>query len=97
MARYSIRWLYTSAMVLFLVGSAVCATASTSHALIGGRAISGLGSSGIMIGAFSLVPFVTPAAKRPIVLGLLGVCRGLALTAGPLIGGALTESVSWRW
>ncbi|KAK9860171.1 Sucrose/H+ symporter [Penicillium brevicompactum] len=97
MARYSIRWLYTSAMVLFLAGSAVCGAAPTSNALIGGRAISGLGSSGIMIGAFSLVPFIAPTAKRPMILGLIGACRGLALTAGPLIGGALTERVSWRW
>lgn len=97
MARYSIRWLYTSAMVLFLAGSAVCASAPSSAVLIGGRAISGLGSSGIMAGAFSLVPIIAPPAKRPMVLGLLGVCRGLAITAGPLIGGALTERVSWRW
>ncbi|KAJ4296096.1 hypothetical protein N0V88_004798 [Collariella sp. IMI 366227] len=67
------------------------------YALIAGRAVSGLGSSGLLVGAYSLVPFLAPPAKRPILLSFLGVARGLAVTFGPLIGGALTERVSWRW
>jgi Arabinose efflux permease len=45
----------------------------------------------------SLVPFIAPPAKRPIMIGLISASRGLATTFGPLIGGALTERVSWRW
>lgn len=96
-ARYPIRWIYTAAVFFFLVGSAVSASAPNSSALIAGRAIAGLGSSGILVGAFSLVPFIAPPAKRPIFLALIGAARGVAATCGPLIGGALTERVSWRW
>lgn len=84
-------------MVLFLVGSAVCGAAPNSPALIVGRAIAGLGCAGLLVGAFSLVPFIAPPAKRPIMIGLISASRGLATTFGPLIGGALTERVSWRW
>ncbi|KAJ5979471.1 MFS toxin efflux pump [Penicillium viridicatum] len=96
-ARYSIQWLYSISMVLFLVGSAVCGAAPNSPALIVGRAIAGLGCAGLLVGAFSLVPFIVPPAKRPIMIGLISASRGLATTFGPLIGGALTERVSWRW
>lgn len=54
-------------------------------------------SSGLLVGAFSLVPFLAPPAKRPILLSFMGTTRGLAVTFGPLIGGALTERASWRW
>ncbi|KAJ5197645.1 MFS toxin efflux pump [Penicillium cf. viridicatum] len=96
-ARYSIQWPYSISMVLFLVGSAVCGAAPNSPALIVGRAIAGLGCAGLLVGAFSLVPFIAPPAKRPIMIGLISASRGLATTFGPLIGGALTERVSWRW
>ncbi|KAL4893727.1 MFS general substrate transporter [Aspergillus ambiguus] len=97
LARYSIRWIYSVAMFLFLVGSAVCGSAPNSHALIIGRAVAGLGCAGLLVAAFSLVPFLVPPRKRPIVMGLLSATRGLATSCGPLIGGALTEKVSWRW
>lgn len=84
-------------MVLFLVGSTVCGAAPNSPSLIVGRAIAGLGCAGLLVGAFSLVPFLAPPAKRPIMLSLISASRGLATTCGPLIGGALTEKVSWRW
>ncbi|CAI7605806.1 unnamed protein product [Penicillium palitans] len=96
-ARYSIQWLYSISMVLFLVGSAVCGAAPNSPALIVGRAIAGLGCAGLLVGAFSLVPFIAPPAKCPIMISLISASRGLATTFGPLIGGALTERVSWRW
>lgn len=59
-ARYSICWIYGAAMVVFLVGSAVCGAAPNSLALIAGRAIAGFGSSGLLVTAFSLVPSLAP-------------------------------------
>jgi len=95
--RYSLRWIYSIAMLLFTIGSAICASAPRSSILILGRAISGLGASGLLIGAYSLVAHIAPPAKRPTLFGLFSASRGIAVTCGPLIGGALTESVSWRW
>lgn len=96
-ARYPIRWIYSASMLLFLVGSAVCGSAPNSPALIAGRAIAGFGCSGLLVGAFSLVPFLAPTPKRPILLSFMSVARALAATCGPLVGGALTQRVSWRW
>ena len=94
---YPIQWSYSVAMLLFLVGSAVCGAAPNSPALIVGRAIAGLGSSGILIGTFSLIPYLVVPIKRPLFTGLVGGTMGLGAALGPLIGGAFTEHVSWRW
>lgn len=96
-ARYPIRWTYSVAMLFSLLGSAICGASPNSPALIAGCTISGPGSSGLLVGPYFLVPLLAPPNKRSILLSLLGVARGLALTFGPLIGGALTERVSWRW
>lgn len=96
-ARYAARWIYTAAMLIFLVGSAICGAAPNSPALIAGRAIAGLGSSGLLIVAYSLVPTLTPPDKRALSLSLISMSRSVAATAGPLVGGALTQEASWRW
>jgi MFS family permease len=96
-ARYSIRWVYTGAMFVFLIGSAICGAAPNSPALIAGRAIAGLGSSGLLITAYSLIPTLTPPEKRALSLSLISMARSVAATAGPLVGGALTQGASWRW
>jgi MFS family permease len=96
-ARYPIRWNYSAAMLFFMVGSAVCGAAPNSPALIAGRAIAGLGCSGLMVTTLSLVPFLAPPSKRPILIGLFGATLGLGIACGPLMGGVLTQNVSWRW
>jgi len=65
--------------------------------LIVGRAIAGLGGAGIATGALSIIAASLPLRKRPIFLAGLQSVFGVATIVGPLIGGALTEHVSWRW
>lgn len=84
-------------MVLFMVGSAVCGAAPSSVAFIIGRAIAGLGCSGILVGTFALIPGVVAPIRRPMFTGLIGGTLGLGTALGPLIGGALVSRVSWRW
>ncbi|CAK5266485.1 unnamed protein product [Mycena citricolor] len=92
-----IKWVFISAIAVFEIGSAVCGSAPSSGALIGGRAIAGLGSSGIFSGAFIIVAHIVPLAKRPIFNGLFGAIYGVSSVVGPLLGGAFTDKVSWRW
>ncbi|KAK3681283.1 major facilitator superfamily domain-containing protein [Podospora appendiculata] len=82
---------------IFEIGSFVCGLASSSKMLIIGRAIAGLGSSGVVNGVLAIVAGSVPLAKRPAVTGIgLGFSQ-LGLVLGPLVGGLLTEKSSWRW
>ncbi|KAJ7284547.1 major facilitator superfamily domain-containing protein [Mycena rebaudengoi] len=92
-----IKWVYIAAITLFEVGSALCGAAPNSEALIVGRAIAGLGNAGIFSGALIIIAHSVPLSKRPMFTGLTGGMYGIASVAGPLMGGAFTDKVTWRW
>lgn len=94
---YSPKWVLIVAISLFEIGSTVCGAAPNSTSFIIGRAIAGWGFSGIFTGGVVTIQRVLPLHKRPMVMGLLGAIFGISSIAGPLIGGALTTNVSWRW
>lgn len=62
-----------------------------------GRAIAGLGSSGLLTGALTIIAAILPAHRQPIVMGINVGLGQIGIACGPLIGGAFAEHVSWRW
>lgn len=94
---YSLKWSFIVSMVIFEVGSLVCAVAPSSNALIIGRAIAGLGGAGLSVGGTSIVSFTVPPAQRPLMLGVIGMTYAISAVLGPLLGGVFTESATWRW
>ncbi|OBT62018.1 hypothetical protein VE03_08258 [Pseudogymnoascus sp. 23342-1-I1] len=94
---YSPKWLLLGAMGLFEIGSLICGIAPSSNTLIVGRAVAGLGAAGIFTGCVVGVQYVLPLQKRPMAIGAFGAVFAFASIIGPLLGGALTDRISWRW
>lgn len=81
----------------FELGSLLCGVASSSMFLIVGRAIAGLGASGIMNGGMTIIAGAVSKEKSPFYTGILFGVAQMGSVLGPLIGGVLTEHASWRW
>ncbi|MBD0673061.1 MFS transporter [Streptomyces sp. CBMA156] len=94
---YGRKGAYQWAVVLFLAGSILSGLAQDMGELIAFRAVQGVGAGGLMVGALSVIGVLIPASDRGRVQSVIGVLMPIAIIGGPLLGGFLTDRLSWRW
>ncbi|KAJ3220189.1 hypothetical protein HDU67_005515 [Dinochytrium kinnereticum] len=85
------------AIGIFAAGSVVCSYCKTMEMLIAGRAISGIGGGGIATMMFIVISDIVSLRYRSWYQGLANTTSGVAAMVGPVIGGVLSDKVSWRW
>ncbi|KAI4276078.1 MAG: hypothetical protein LQ337_002746 [Flavoplaca oasis] len=82
---FNIKFIYIGALLIFELGSTICAAAPTSIIFILGRAISGAGSAGIWSGAFTIGTYLVPLRRKPLYISIVTSMYGVAAVAGPLL------------
>jgi EmrB/QacA subfamily drug resistance transporter len=90
------RWLIV-AIVVFLIGSALSGLSHSMDQLIAFRAVQGLGAGGLMVGVFAAIGDLVTPRERGQYTGYMMAAMMVAMVAGPLVGGYITDSLSWRW
>ena len=86
-----------TAIVIFLIGSALCGIAQGMTELIVFRALQGLGAGGLMVTTIAVVGDIIPPRDRGKYQGLFGAVFGVSTVIGPLLGGFFVDNLSWRW
>ncbi|MGW5616155.1 MFS transporter [Streptomyces sp. NPDC003877] len=95
--RFGRRRLFLAGLAVFTGASAAAAMAPGIDSLIAARAVQGAGAAVMMPLTLTLLTAAVPAAKRGMAYGIWGAVNGLAVASGPLVGGTLTEHLSWQW
>ncbi len=95
--RFGRRRLFAGGLLLFAAASAGCALAPNIETLIAARAVQGAGAALLMPLGLALLSEAFPPERRGAAIGIFSAITGLAVAAGPLVGGAVVEGLSWHW
>lgn len=90
------RRVFGAGVLLFTIASIWCGAAPNAPQLIAARALQGLGAAFLVPGSLAIISATFPAAERGKAIGTWSALTSLSIIAGPLLGGVLVESVSWR-
>jgi EmrB/QacA subfamily drug resistance transporter len=94
---YGRRRIFMIGLLVFTVSSLVCGLSSSAPELIGARAVQGVGSALMMPATLSIITATFAAAQRGMAIGIWAGVSAMALAIGPLLGGVITEHISWNW
>ena len=94
---YGRKGVLQAAIVIFLIGSALCGIAQNMPELISFRAVQGLGAGGLLTVSIAVVGDVIPPRERGRYQGIFGAVFGVSTVIGPLLGGFFVDNLSWRW
>jgi len=88
---------YVAGLVLFAVASLACGIAPGSGTLVAARAVQGIGAAAMFATTFALLNSNYSGRDRGTAYGMWGAVAGASAAIGPILGGLLTEGISWRW
>src|SRR5215467_5222314 len=94
---YGRKRLLMIAIIIFLIGSALSGLSHSMDQLIAFRALQGLGAGGLMVGAIATIGDMVSPRDRGQYMGYMMAAMMVAMIAGPLVGGYITDTLSWRW
>jgi EmrB/QacA subfamily drug resistance transporter len=94
---YGRRVVLQTAIVIFLIGSALCGISQNMTELIAFRGLQGLGAGGLLVTTIAVVGDIIPPRERGRYQGLFGAVFGVSTVIGPLLGGFFVDNLSWRW
>ena len=94
---YGRKMVLQTAIVIFLIGSALCGISQNMTELITFRALQGLGGGGLIVTTLAVIGDVVPPRERGKYQGFFGAVFGVSTIIGPLLGGFFVDNLSWRW
>jgi EmrB/QacA subfamily drug resistance transporter len=95
--RFGRRKVFTVGLALFTLASIACALAPSLSALIVARTVQGLGGAVVLPLSLTILTAAFPIERRGMIVGIYGGLAGLAVAIGPIVGGAVTQSIDWHW
>jgi EmrB/QacA subfamily drug resistance transporter len=94
---YGRKGIFLTSIFGFMVGSALTGASQNMTELIGFRALQGLFAGGLAVGAMAIIGDLVPPRERGRYQGIMASVMAIAMVAGPLVGGYITDNLSWRW
>jgi EmrB/QacA subfamily drug resistance transporter len=94
---YGRKYFYLAGLIVFILGSILCGISQTMNQIIIFRGLQGIGAGVIMANAFTVIGDLFPPAVRGKYQGLMSAVFGVSSIVGPLLGGYITDNLSWHW